>query len=536
MPSAAAMVMATSDPLRRAASATASNRARWSRVDASRAATTDGCAAQLVDRPGECLGVARKTGADVAFDADGRAGDIRAEPPQDPGRAEQQDTRRSQRVRPPARGARGCGTGRKARWQACRRWPNLTRPSDVARPRAGCRGGLSRSARRGCRCPPSAFVIVEGARTSATHAHSCPETSDQARRPPRCRQLAGRGAAVHRGSHVQDSPGRAHRRWHVPGGAGAEPGCPGRARRRSRPARERDGRRHLAARASGRPGQFPVRARHRRDRRIGAHVHPQGRHAGGDWSRRNAMPARSNATRCAWRCCVAPRAPTSTCSCRGTRRLRRRFLRLGAFLLAIYLLSGALYLAVIVAGYRAVGEDGFLVGWTVIAALCSAVLVAWLALVNTVVSGAAGDRGRPRPLGPGRGRGGGAPGPGRPDAHARRVPRDGRSRGRGHAGVDRRDRGPWTDLVRAVRRTRRAAAAVARVAAARTGVPVPRAHVSGRLPVPLRCPARAAPKAPSCPGECRHDVARVVVLAHGRAARPDRRSARWASWRRVGRT
>ena len=68
----------------------------------------------------------------------------------------------------------------------------------------------------------------------------------------------------------------------------------------------------------------------------------------------------------------------------GTRRLRRRFLRLGAFLLAIYLLSGAAYLAVIVAGYRAVGEDGFLVGWTVIAALCSAVLVAWLALVNTV--------------------------------------------------------------------------------------------------------------------------------------------------------
>lgn len=68
----------------------------------------------------------------------------------------------------------------------------------------------------------------------------------------------------------------------------------------------------------------------------------------------------------------------------GTRRLRRRFLRLGAFLLATYLVSGALYLTVIVAGYRAVGEEGFLVGWTAIAALFSAMLVVWLAVVNAV--------------------------------------------------------------------------------------------------------------------------------------------------------
>jgi hypothetical protein len=66
----------------------------------------------------------------------------------------------------------------------------------------------------------------------------------------------------------------------------------------------------------------------------------------------------------------------------GSRRLRRRFLRLGAFLLATYLVSGVMYMAVIVAGYRAVGEEGFMVGWTVIAALCSAVLVAWLAVIN----------------------------------------------------------------------------------------------------------------------------------------------------------
>ncbi len=66
----------------------------------------------------------------------------------------------------------------------------------------------------------------------------------------------------------------------------------------------------------------------------------------------------------------------------GTRRLRPRFLRLGAFLLGVYLVSGIGYLAVVVAGYRAVGDDGFLVGWTVIAALFSALLVAWLAIVN----------------------------------------------------------------------------------------------------------------------------------------------------------
>lgn len=68
----------------------------------------------------------------------------------------------------------------------------------------------------------------------------------------------------------------------------------------------------------------------------------------------------------------------------GTRRLRRRFLRLGAFLLLTYLVTGVLYLSVIVSGYRALGDDGFLVGWTVIAAACSALLVAWLAVVNAV--------------------------------------------------------------------------------------------------------------------------------------------------------
>ncbi len=66
----------------------------------------------------------------------------------------------------------------------------------------------------------------------------------------------------------------------------------------------------------------------------------------------------------------------------GTRRLRRRFLRLGAFLLFTYLISGLAYLTVVVAGYRALGDEGFFVGWTVIAAACSAGLVGWLAVVN----------------------------------------------------------------------------------------------------------------------------------------------------------
>lgn len=358
-------------------------------------------------------------------------------------------------------------------------------------PHAGCRGGLSRSARRGVPLPTGGVRYSGGCADPATHAHSCPETSDQARRPPCCRQLAGCGAAVHRGSHVQDPPGRAHRRWHVPGGLGAEPGCPGRARRRSRPARERDGRGHLAPRASGRAGQFPVRGRDRGDRRIGTHVHPQGRHVVG--TGRGTTPCRPARTLPGAAGVSAPRlahgrrrvpaghAPAETTlpapggvpardlpalwSClprRHRRRLPRRGRgrvpgRLDRHRGAVQRPAGGL------AGAR-----------------------------QYPLSRAAGDRRRPRPVRPGRCRGSDPPDPGRPDAHARRVHRDGRSRGTGHAGVDRRDRRPWPDFVRALRGARRAAAAVVRLAAAGTRVPVPRAHVSGCLSVPLRCPARVA--------------------------------------------
>lgn len=68
----------------------------------------------------------------------------------------------------------------------------------------------------------------------------------------------------------------------------------------------------------------------------------------------------------------------------GLRHVRRRFLRLGFLLLGVYLLSGGLYLAVVVVGYRVVGDEGFVAGWTVLAAVFSAVLVGWITIVNTV--------------------------------------------------------------------------------------------------------------------------------------------------------
>lgn len=66
----------------------------------------------------------------------------------------------------------------------------------------------------------------------------------------------------------------------------------------------------------------------------------------------------------------------------GSRRLFRRYLRLALALLAVYLLSGGLYLGVVFGGYRAVSETGFAAGWTVVAAVCSVVLLFWITVVN----------------------------------------------------------------------------------------------------------------------------------------------------------
>lgn len=68
----------------------------------------------------------------------------------------------------------------------------------------------------------------------------------------------------------------------------------------------------------------------------------------------------------------------------GLRHVRRRFLRLGFLLLGVYAASGGLFLLVVVAGYRALGADGFAAAWTAMAAGFSGVLVAWITLVNTV--------------------------------------------------------------------------------------------------------------------------------------------------------
>jgi len=60
----------------------------------------------------------------------------------------------------------------------------------------------------------------------------------------------------------------------------------------------------------------------------------------------------------------------------------RRFLRLGAILILVYLLSGAAYLGVLVRGSQWLGDGQF--RWTALAGLGSTILVAWITLVNFV--------------------------------------------------------------------------------------------------------------------------------------------------------
>jgi hypothetical protein len=66
----------------------------------------------------------------------------------------------------------------------------------------------------------------------------------------------------------------------------------------------------------------------------------------------------------------------------GCQKLFRRYLRLGLALYAVYLLSGGLYLIVVIGGYGALADTGFALGWTMVAATCSAVLVLWITVVN----------------------------------------------------------------------------------------------------------------------------------------------------------
>lgn len=68
----------------------------------------------------------------------------------------------------------------------------------------------------------------------------------------------------------------------------------------------------------------------------------------------------------------------------GARLLARRYVRLGLLLLGMYVISGGLYLLVVIAGYQVADHVGFIIGWTVLATLSASVLIVWIMLVNQV--------------------------------------------------------------------------------------------------------------------------------------------------------
>jgi hypothetical protein len=66
----------------------------------------------------------------------------------------------------------------------------------------------------------------------------------------------------------------------------------------------------------------------------------------------------------------------------GSRRLWRRYVRLGFCLLLAYALTASVYLGFMVGGYRLADNIGLLVSWTLGAALGSSVLIVWISLLN----------------------------------------------------------------------------------------------------------------------------------------------------------
>ncbi len=66
----------------------------------------------------------------------------------------------------------------------------------------------------------------------------------------------------------------------------------------------------------------------------------------------------------------------------GCARLFRRYLMLGLLLMAVYGVSIGGYLIFVVYGYGLVSSRVLIVGWTFVAALAAALLVAWITLVN----------------------------------------------------------------------------------------------------------------------------------------------------------
>jgi hypothetical protein len=68
----------------------------------------------------------------------------------------------------------------------------------------------------------------------------------------------------------------------------------------------------------------------------------------------------------------------------GCRRLFRPYFKLGLLLMLIYGVSAAAYLGFVVVGYRAADERAFILGWTVVTTLATAVLVLWITFVNVL--------------------------------------------------------------------------------------------------------------------------------------------------------
>jgi hypothetical protein len=66
----------------------------------------------------------------------------------------------------------------------------------------------------------------------------------------------------------------------------------------------------------------------------------------------------------------------------GCARLFRPYLSLGCLLMLVYVASAAAYVAFVVYGYQAAGAGFPMLRWTLIAALATGVLVAWITTVN----------------------------------------------------------------------------------------------------------------------------------------------------------
>ncbi len=66
----------------------------------------------------------------------------------------------------------------------------------------------------------------------------------------------------------------------------------------------------------------------------------------------------------------------------GCARLWRRYVRIGIGLLLVYVVTAAAYLGLVLGGYALAGNSAILLGWTVVAALASSVLIVWITLVN----------------------------------------------------------------------------------------------------------------------------------------------------------